>query len=115
MSTELAGSSIDREVALSRVGGDAELLREIAALFLDDYPKVMADLHDAAARGDASTVERTAHSLKGSVANFGAKSVMETALQIEDLGRKKQLAGIAPLLQVLERELAAIHPELAAL
>ncbi len=91
MSTELAGSSIDREVALSRVGGDAELLREIAALFLDDYPKVMADLHDAAARGDASTVERTAHSLKGSVANFGAKSVMETALKIEDFGRNKQL------------------------
>lgn len=115
MSTELAGNSIDRELALSRVGGDAELLREIAALFLEDYPKVMADLHDAAARGDASGVERTAHSLKGSVANFGAKSVIEAALKIEDFGRNKQLAGVAPLLQALERELAAIHPELAAL
>ena len=115
MSTELAGSPIDRELALSRVGGDTELLREIACLFLEDYPKVMAELRDAAARGDASGVERTAHSLKGSVSNFGAKGVIETALQIEDFGRAKQLAEIAPLLQALERELAAIHPELAAL
>jgi HPt (histidine-containing phosphotransfer) domain-containing protein len=115
MSTELAGSPIDREIALARVGGDAELLREIASLFLEDYPKVMADLRDAAARGDASGVERTAHSLKGSVANFGAKNVMETALKIEHFGRNKQLAGVAPLLQTLELELAAIHPELAAL
>jgi two-component system, sensor histidine kinase and response regulator len=115
MNTELAGSPIDRELALSRVGGDAELLREIAGLFLEDYPKIMADLRDATARGDASGVERTAHSLKGSVANFGAKAITETALKIEDLGRARQLGEVAPLLHALERALAAIRPELAAL
>jgi HPt (histidine-containing phosphotransfer) domain-containing protein len=115
MNTELAGSSIDREVALARVGGDAELLHEIACLFLDDYPKVIADLHAAAARGDASGVERTAHNLKGSVANFGAHTAIETALKIEDLGRARRLGELTPLLQALEQALAAIRPELEAL
>ena len=115
MNTELAGSPIDKELALSRVGGDAELLLEIAILFLEDYPKVIADLHDAAARGDALGVERTAHSLKGSVANFGAKGVMETALKIEDMGRARRIGEVAPLLQALERALAAIKPQLEAL
>ena len=30
------GGGLDRDVALSRVGGDVELLQEIAQLFLDD-------------------------------------------------------------------------------
>jgi two-component system, sensor histidine kinase and response regulator len=115
MNTELAGSPIDKELALSRVGGDAELLKEIAILFLEDYPKVIADLHAAAARGDAMSVERTAHSLKGSVANFGAKAAIETALEIENLGRTRRIGDVAPLLQALERALAAIKPELEAL
>ena len=84
MNTELAGSPIDKELALSRVGGDAELLREIHGLFLEDYPKVIADLRDATARGDASGVEQS-HSLKGSVANFGAQTAIETAVDYEIL------------------------------
>src|SRR5277367_118215 len=119
MNTGLAGSQagnqIDRQVALARVGGDAELLREIACLFLEDYPKIMADLHGAAERGDAAGVERTAHSLKGSVANFGADIVIETARKIEDLGRARDIAEVSPLLQALDQGLAALRPELEAL
>ena len=72
-------AGIDRQVALSRVGGDAELLKEIAQLFIDDYPRAMADIRQAADRGDAKSLERSAHGLKGSVANFGAPSAVEAA------------------------------------
>jgi HPt (histidine-containing phosphotransfer) domain-containing protein len=115
MNTELAGSRIDRELALSRVGGDADLLREIASLFLEDYPKVMADLHAAAEQGDALGIERTAHSLKGSVSNFGAYTVIETACKLEDLGRTRRLGEVTPLLKTLDHALAALRPELEAL
>jgi hypothetical protein len=40
---------------------------------------------------------------------------METALKIEDLGRSRRIGEVAPLLQALERALAAIKPELEAL
>ena len=63
---------LDRALALSRVGGDEDLLREIAGLFLDDYPNLVEKIKQALAANDARGLERASHSLKGSVANFGA-------------------------------------------
>lgn len=105
----------DRGVALSRVGGDAELLREIAILFLDDYPKSLNDLREAIQTGDARRVERTAHGLKGSVSNFGARPAVDAALQLETMGRAQKLVEIEHVLQTLELALAALRPELESL
>jgi two-component system, sensor histidine kinase and response regulator len=109
------GTGVDRELALLRVGGDAELLKEIAVLFLDDYPKLLVELHAAAGRGDAKTVERAAHSLKGSVSNFGAHAVVEAAWTLESMGRAQQLAAFDLTIQTLEQALRALRPELEAL
>ena len=106
---------LDREEALSRVGGDAELLKEIAMLFLDNYEQWLAELNQAAARGDAQAVEHAAHGLKGSVANFGAQHVVEAALRIEQLGRRRDLTEVSKALNTLELALAALRPELEAL
>jgi HPt (histidine-containing phosphotransfer) domain-containing protein len=111
-------AGIDRQVALSRVGGDAELLKEIAQLFIDDYPRAMDDIRQAADRGDAKSLERSAHGLKGSVANFGAPSAVEAARMLESMGRAQQLANIQDVQQVihtLELALAALRPELESL
>ena len=106
---------MDRQVALSRVGGDATLLKEIAGLFLQDYPKVLADLREAAARGDAQGVERTAHGLKGSVANFGARAAVDAACALESMGRTQRLDEVAHVLQTLELALTSLLPELESL
>jgi two-component system, sensor histidine kinase and response regulator len=108
-------AGIDREVALSRVGGDAELLKEIAQLFIDDYPKAMADIRHAADRGDAKALERTAHGLKGSVANFGAPAAVDAAKMLESMGRAQQLAEVRQVIRTLELALAALRPELESL
>ena len=67
-SSELA--KLDCAVALERLGGDEELLREVARLFLDEYPMLINEIRSAAAVMDASALERAAHSMKGSVSNF---------------------------------------------
>ena len=115
MGTAAGNPSLDRAVALSRVGGDTELLKEIARLFLDDYPRVLNELRDALARGDAKAVERTAHGLKGSVANFGAAAAVEAACTIEAMGRSQQLAEVGQVIRILELALAALHSELETL
>ena len=115
MSTPLVYPAIDRELALVRVGGDAELLREIAQLFLDDYPKVLADLRAAVECSDPRRVERAAHGLKGSVSHFGARAAVEAARTIEDLGRTGQLTDISRVVQELEQALEGLRPELEAL
>jgi two-component system, sensor histidine kinase and response regulator len=108
-------TAVDRELALSRVGGDAELLKEIAELFLDEYPRVLDELRDAIARGNAKDVERTAHGLKGSVSNFGARTAVEAARVLESMGRAQQLAEVGQVVHTLELALAALRPELEAL
>ncbi len=107
--------SVDRELALSRVGGDVELLKEIADLFLEEYPKVLDELRTAIARGDAKDLERTAHGLKGSVSNFGARTAVEAARTLESMGRAQQLAEVGQVIHTLELALAALRPELEAL
>ena len=115
MSVPLATATLDRELALSRVGGDAELLKEIGGLFLDEYPRVLAELRGAVERGDAGGVERAAHGLKGSVANFGARPAVDAACALEVMGRTHQLEEVEQVLHTLDLALAALRPELESL
>ena len=106
---------LDREMALSRAGGDIGLLREIAMLFLDNHAKWVAEIREAAECGDGQALELAAHGLKGSVANFGAEAVVEAALELEQIGRRRDLAEVTKALNTLELALAALRPELEAL
>ena len=115
MNTGFPGKGLDRDLALSRVGGDAELLKEIAALFMEDYPNVLAEIRAAAARGDANGVERAAHGLKGAVANFGAQAAVEAAFQLEQMGHAGDLSRVSEAIDALARSLDALGPELQAL
>ncbi len=92
-------------VALERVGGDGELLQEIAALFLEDYPAQMEKLKQAIAAGDAETVERTAHSIKGAVSNFAADAAYDAALELEMMGRSGTLQRGEEAYRKLEEEI----------
>jgi HPt (histidine-containing phosphotransfer) domain-containing protein len=109
------GPILDHEVSLSRVGGDAELLKELAQLFLEEYPRLLAELHLAYEQRDAKRVERMAHGLKGSVATFGAKRAVDAAAQIEQYGRGGKLEPVAEVMHTLDLVLLALHSELAEL
>jgi two-component system, sensor histidine kinase and response regulator len=106
---------LEESVALSRVGGDMELLREVVGLFLDDYPQSLDMIRDAVARGDQSSLERHAHSLKGSVSTFGAQEAFDAAQALEKQGRTGDLAQAQDGLERLEHALSALRPELEAL
>ena len=106
---------LDEGLALSRVGGDFELLREVIGLFLDDYPQAIEKIRNAVVANDPSGVEHNAHSLKGSVSTFGVKDVFESALALEKQGRSGNLSGALDGLKRLENALHALRPELEAL
>jgi two-component system sensor histidine kinase/response regulator len=115
MSTQVPEPGLDRQLALLRVGGDAELLKEIAILFLEDCPRVLAEIRDAIASRDAKQLETSAHTLKGSASTFGAGAVVESALRLEQMGRAGQLDQSLDVLRSLEAELVALRAELEAL
>ena len=106
---------LDESVALSRVGGDRGLLREVVELFLDDYPSVLDKIRTAVSTQDANALEHHAHSLKGSVSTFGAKGAFDAALALERKGRSGDLSGIEEGLGQLESALGTLRPELETL
>ncbi len=79
------------------------------------HAEPLAQLHDAHQQGEAVKLERAAHALKGSVANFGAKEAVEIAAQIEQAGASGNLPPVDEMLPSLELVLLSLHGELARL
>ncbi|MBI4873076.1 MAG: Hpt domain-containing protein [Acidobacteria bacterium] len=113
MNRDLA--SLDRALALERVGGDEELLREIAVLFLEECPQMMSEIQSAVATGNAIALERTAHSLKGSVGNFGAHQAFRAAARLEAIGRSRDLSSVSQAWADLAAAMEALCPALSEL
>jgi PAS domain S-box-containing protein len=96
---------LDRAAALEHVGGDAELLRELTAVFLQDCPRMTEELREAVRSGDAATLKRAAHSIKGAVGILGGKATFEAALRLENLARQGDWSQVEPAWQALSRAL----------
>ena|SRR5882724_5727598 len=107
--------NLNRALALERVGGDEDLLREIAGLFLEDYPSLITQIQHAVVHSDAHNLERAAHSLKGSIANFGSDSAYQAAFDLEQIGRNKNLERAQEAYAHLVSVMGHVCPELEAL
>ena len=62
---------------------DPEFLAEIVNLFLETYPQLLASIEETISKKDAPGLCRAAHTMKGAVANFGAKAVVEQAKAVQ--------------------------------
>lgn len=96
------------ERMLSRLDGDTELATQLAAIFIDEYPRMLERLRGAIAAGSADEVRRAAHALKGSVSNFIDGGPTATAFELETMGRNGQLDGTQAILNRLEQEIGAL-------
>jgi len=103
---------LNHAVALEQVGGDQELLIEVAQLFLEDYPNSLREIEEALRTGDAKLMERAAHTLKGAAANFGAEPVVEPALRLEMAGRRGNLSAASGDFAQLTTALRGMHQDL---
>jgi signal transduction histidine kinase/DNA-binding response OmpR family regulator len=110
-----AAGTLDREVALSRAGDDAELLREVAALAVEHIPIWMAGIRDSLGAGDSRTLRRLSHTLKNTADNLGAQPTVEAAERLESLAAKENLPEAREAIAALEREVASLLPAVARL
>jgi PAS domain S-box-containing protein len=106
---------IDRADLLDRVGGDVELLVDLVNLFMDDSPNLLSEIKASLQQKDTHRLERAAHTLKGSVANFAAKASSDAALRLEVMGRNGDLTQAEEALSDLERCIDAAGRELRAM
>ncbi|MER3414743.1 MAG: hypothetical protein C4297_00820 [Gemmataceae bacterium] len=99
-------------VALERVGGDLQLLREVVQAFLEELPEVLSQVHQALARRDLTSLAGAAHRLKGSLDALGAKPAWELALHLEQACRAHAQQDPAALVQRLEEALQRLKSTL---
>ena len=95
--------------------GEPELLAELVEVFEQDVPPRLAALREGLEEGDAGTIERTAHTLKGGVGNLGAARMAETARLLEEAGRAGGLSDAPALLQRLYADFGGARAEFSAL
>jgi HPt (histidine-containing phosphotransfer) domain-containing protein len=98
----------DLPALLILVGGDRPLMHEIIALFLQEAPRLMGNVRDAATRGDLGALQFSAHALKGSVGNMAAARTSHAAAELETHARAGQLPEARAALATLERALAEL-------
>ena len=82
--------------------------RRLPTLFLENAADDLSKIREGIFNKDATAVEQAAHSLKGSVANFGAKRAFDAAYRLEKMGREGQLTAAETAELELEKELAAL-------
>jgi PAS domain S-box-containing protein len=105
----------DRAAALEHTGGDEGLLRELVGIFLGEYPGWLEQMRRAIGAGDAKTLQRWAHTLKGALVSLGAKAALEEARGLEAQARAGEMTDADARRARLEEALARLRPALAAL
>jgi two-component system, sensor histidine kinase and response regulator len=115
MNADASGGALDLKVALSHVDDDLQLLSELAVMFLEDYPHLIDESHAAIARHDCAVLERSAHTLKGRLAFFGITKLHGNLVQLETMGREKDLRFSPQTLSAIEDGMAPILTEIKAL
>jgi two-component system, sensor histidine kinase and response regulator len=104
---------VDHAKLMERMGGDKELLGELASIFSEESPKLLGRIREAIANNQFDVLQKEAHTLKGSVGNFEARQAMEAAFRLEQMGRSENLVGAREALADLEKELANVQDSLS--
>ena len=99
-----ANDILDWSMAVKRLDGDDELLREIAEMLFDSCPGMLADLEQHLVERDQSSLRRVAHTLKNSLDNFGGLRAVEVASRLETAAAQGDFAAAEALLPVCRDE-----------
>ena len=100
-----ASPAVDIDAAMKVFGGDGELHREAAGIFLEqDYPEQIEIIKNGIKRQDAPSIKAAAHSVKGAARSLGGLILGDVALRLEEVGRDGDLANAHGLVEEMEIE-----------
>lgn len=88
------------------------MLGKLIGCFLEQCPDILTEMTLSLDQADWERLERAAHKLKGSIANFQARRAYEAAAKLEELARKPDRIGVAHAQALLEEAVARLQEEL---
>jgi PAS domain S-box-containing protein len=93
---------------------DASLLNQIFDSFLSDGEARLVALKIALANGDAESLRKVAHTLKGASSNIGAHHMADIAQELQALGETGEVEGTAAWVEKLEAEFGRVRSAIVA-
>ena len=103
---------LNKTELLSRLDGDAQLLRELIEIFLADSPSLLQQVSNAVTSRDPDALQRAVHKLSGTVSIFGSQPVMRTAVMLETMGDRTHAGEVLMQLKDQMNELQAALGEM---
>ena len=100
--------SMDREAFERRMGGDEELILEVIAIFLKEYPAPVDRVRVAIDERDADALRFAAHSLRGTAGNLSATPLERAARELEQMAESGNLTKAPEAGRRLEDEAARL-------
>ena len=107
-----AAPSFDGNKLLQELGGDQEAYRRLISLFLETTPGLVSRLAAALEARDAGALCSAAHTLKGSLLQFGEEPARLLAFRVEQLAAAGDLDGARPVVAELEASVGKFVEEL---
>jgi two-component system, sensor histidine kinase and response regulator len=99
---------------LRELDSSCGLLSTLITNFLNDVPTRLAGLQAALQEGDAGALARVAHELNGSSGNLGIRHMRQLCVELQALGKTKDLSKAGALLAQLVSEFELVRQRLMA-
>ena len=106
---------VDISLAVERLGLEAELIQELVHIFLQEAPRHIRHMQRALTRTDAVSLERVAHTLRGTSASLCIDGVCVHACRLELLAREGRMERVPPALDALRMEVRRLDDYLSDL
>jgi len=110
-----ASPALDASIVADLVDIMGEGFPELVRIYLEETPRRVLQLRDAAAEGDADAIVACAHTLKSSSANLGATGLSELARRLEYDARGGMTGHLAPIAEAAVIEFERVAAALRAL
>ncbi|WP_231615435.1 response regulator [Novipirellula artificiosorum] len=86
----------DPEAMLRNTGGDVAFAKQLIEMFQTESILQLQEIQSAVEQRDAAAIQSAAHTLKGSVAIFGADPCMDAVRKLEGISKQGDLTEIEP-------------------
>ncbi len=96
--------TFDKDEILKRFDWEKDFLAELVEIFANDVPEQLSKIKENVNNRNGRGLDKSAHKLKGAIANFEEKAAFETALQLEMMGKKNKLDGVEEVYDTLVKE-----------
>jgi signal transduction histidine kinase/DNA-binding response OmpR family regulator len=106
---------LDMNALNALTGGNADLLTDLASMFIADSRDMLDRIEAAIEHDDPETLEAVAHSLKGSAATLTGYDAAASAAQLEELGRTMRASMGREIYTRLESQVHSLNSALQRL